>query len=219
MIIAPKDLRITKPSFIVFEGGNGVGKSTLLSLVASHLRAAGKYVTITREPGGTALGKEIRSLVKERKDVSIDELAELFLFCADRTQHIKECIEPQLAAGHYVFSDRHWFSTVAFQGYGRGLSLDVIHAAIQLSIGSLLPALTVVVDLPIAVARQRMNQRLKQSEVPEVDKFEDEAEQFQERVRQGFLTLARESHAPSVILDGTCSSEQMLHQLLEYITV
>ena len=219
MIVSAKDFTVSQPAFIVFEGGNGVGKSTLLSRFAAHLTAAGKKVVVTREPGGTALGQEIRSLVKERKDISIDQLAELFLFCADRTQHIKECIEPQLAAGQYVLSDRHWFSTVAFQGYGRGLSLDLIHAAIKLSIGNLLPSLTVVVDLPIAVARQRMIQRLQQSAVPEVDKFEDEAEQFQERVRQGFLTLAQQSHAPSIILDGTTSSEHMLQQLLEYFTL
>jgi dTMP kinase len=219
MIVTTKELQINSPSFIVFEGGNGVGKSTLMTLLATHLRQKGKHVVTTREPGGTPLGTEIRSLVKERRDIAIDELTELFLFCADRAQHIKECIEPNINLGKYVLCDRHWFSTIAFQGYGRGISLQTIESAISLSVGTLLPALTVVVDLPVLIARQRMEDRAKQSPIQESDKFEDEAQVFQEKVRAGFVTLAQASRAPSVILDGKKSSEVMLQELLGFFAL
>ena len=216
MIVSSKKLKITSPSFIAFEGGNGVGKSTLLHNVAKCLEQRGHKVITTREPGGSLLGSELRTLVKERRDIKIDELAELFLFCADRAQHISEVILPALEKGIYVLTDRHWFSTVAFQGYGRGISMSVINSAISLAIGNLLPKLTVVVDLPISEAKKRMQSRQQTNALNERDKFEEEADIFQEKVRQGFLTLANDSKAPSVILDGATSQQDLIQKVMEF---
>ena len=169
MIVSSKKLKITSPSFIAFEGGNGVGKSTLLHNVAK---------------------------------------------CLEQRGH--EVILPALEKGIYVLTDRHWFSTVAFQGYGRGISMSVINSAISLAIGNLLPKLTVVVDLPISEAKKRMQSRQQTNALNERDKFEEEADIFQEKVRQGFLTLANDSKAPSVILDGATSQQDLIQKVMEF---
>ena len=203
--------------FIVFEGGNGVGKSTLMNKIAQRLHGQGQAVVITREPGGTELGGAIRTLVKERKDIRIDETAELLLFCADRAQHIQEIIKPALAEKKWVLCDRHYFSTLAFQGYGRGVSFERIDAAVKLATNGMMPNLTVIVDLPIAEAKKRMTARQVGASVIEIDKFEDEANTFQEKVRQGFLELARTRREPCLILDGTKSPEALVGELCAVI--
>src|SRR5216117_525832 len=143
--------------FITFEGIEGSGKSTHLRQLAKHLRARGRRVVETREPGGTAAGAAIRRLLLGPDAAPLTSLAELFLYCADRTQHVREVIRPALDAGQIVLSDRFSDSTLAYQGYARGLELETVRALDARARGGVWPDLTFLLDCPVAdgLARAR----------------------------------------------------------------
>ena len=184
--------------FVTFEGIEGSGKSTHLRQLAAHLRGAGRGVVETREPGGTPAGAAIRRLLLGSEAVALTPLAELLLYCADRTEHVSEVIRPGLAAEHIVLCDRFSDSTIAYQGYGRGLELGALRDLDACAREGVWPALTFLLDCPVAEGLARARRRAHAS-----DRFESETLAFHERVRVGFLTLAAAEATRFCVLDAT----------------
>lgn len=177
--------------FLVLEGIDGCGKSTQLEqlrtwLPASGLMPAGAELLLTREPGGTELGQALRQLLLHPPgEAAPVSTAELLLYAADRAQHVQQRIEPALAAGHWVLSDRYCGSTAAYQGYGRGLPLPLIEQLAAIATGGLQPDLTLLLELPLAEALRRRQQR-------PADRIEASGEAFLQRVCDGFAALAQQ---------------------------
>ena len=186
--------------FVTFEGIEGSGKSTHARRLAEHLRAAGHRVTETREPGGTPAGLAIRRLLLGPEAVPVTPLAELLLYCADRSQHVTDVVRPALAAGHVVVSDRFSASTVAYQGYGRGLDLDMVRMLDARARDGLSPGIVFVLDCPVAEGLARARGRAGGAAA---DRFEGETLDFHERVRRGFRELAAADPERFCVLDGT----------------
>lgn len=176
--------------FITFEGPEGSGKSTHIRTLAERLRAAGRDVVTTREPGGTRLGEAIRGLLQH--DTAADApvpRAETLLFCASRAQIVDQVIAPALARGAWVLCDRFSDSTLAYQGFGRGCPLDELARLSRFACDGLTPDLTLLLDLPVAAGARRIaNRHRRQAGVP--DRFEREETAFHARLRDGFLVLA-----------------------------
>lgn len=183
---------------ITFEGIEGSGKSTHLRLLGRALRDAGRDVVETREPGGTALGQALRDVLLAPSSTPPEPLAELLLYCADRAQHAAEVIRPALAAGRIVLCDRFSDSTIAYQGYGRGLDLDTVRALDARARGGLEPDLTFLLDCSPAAGLARVHKRSGTG-----DRFEQEALAFHEAVRRGFHALAAAAPARYRVIDST----------------
>lgn len=212
MIISSENwLLPAKPSFIVFEGINGAGKSTLLRGVGQFLTARKQRVRETREPGGTELGVLLRKIVQETPTLSPDPMSELLLFSADRSEHVRTLIRPTLASGSWVLSDRYFYSSIAFQGFGRGMDRSVIEKITEIATDGELPSLVVLVDLSPDEAFNRLGIR-DGRDVGLKDRFEREGMDFQRRIRDGFLTLAHERPEPFLVLDGMKTKEELLSQ-------
>jgi dTMP kinase len=177
---------MTAGRFIVLEGGEGAGKSTQAALLSAWLTAAGVRHRLAREPGGTPVGEAIRSVVLGRTDLDIPAEAELFLILAARAAFVRDVVRPALDAGEVVVADRFSLSTLAYQGYARGLDLDDVRHAVTLATGGLEPDLYVVLDVPVAEGAARQRQGGKAP-----DRIEGEGEGFLRRVRDGYLDLAR----------------------------
>lgn len=192
--------------FITFEGGEGCGKSTQVKRLKAALEAEGISVVLTREPGGTWLGEEIRHLIKDQNtDAPVAE-AELLLFLAARAQLVREVIEPALAAGKWVISDRFCDSTIAYQGYGRGLDLGVVRAANDFACAGLKPDLTLLLDLPLESGMRRRQAR-ESATLTEADRIERAGAEFHQRLREGFLKLAALEPERIVVIDAAGSVE------------
>lgn len=177
--------------FVTFEGGEGSGKSTQLRLLANRLRALPEEVIETRDPGGTPIGKEIRTLLLSRDSTPMAEATELFLYEASRAQLVREVISPALARVAVVLCDRFTDSTVAYQGFGRGLDLTLIQRLNQLATDGLTPNLTILLDLDPGVGLARC-MRSSSGEAAWRDRIEAEPLHFHRRVREGYLELARQ---------------------------
>ncbi len=189
--------------FITFEGIEGSGKSTLLAGIAQRLRDRGYDPLLTREPGGTQTGDLIRDLFLHAR-VSVEPLAEAFLINASRAQHVTEVIRPALASGRPVLCDRYTDSTLAYQGYGRGLDLGTLQRLCDAATGSLAADVTLLADVSVATSQSRMTARGAQK-----DRVESSDPAFHERVRAGFLCLAAEN--PRIVrIDGEERVDEML---------
>ena len=175
---------LKKGIFITFEGPEGSGKSTHIRKLAAYLRGKGRRILITREPGGTVLAKSFRRILLETGD-GLSPLAELLLYEADRAQHVDETLRPALRKGWTVLCDRYTDSTVAYQGFGRGLDLATIRELNAVASGGLTPALTILLDVP--AARGLMQARRHKHGH---DRLEKAGLAFHNRVRAGFLKLA-----------------------------
>ena len=200
--------------FITFEGGDGSGKTTQLKALESYLAARGKSCLSTREPGGTSLGEHIRQVLLEVGQQPITSATELFLYLADRAQHIYEVIIPALAQGKIVLCDRHTDSTLAYQGYGRGIDLGLLRSLNDIASQGIEPDLTLLFDCPVEIGLSRTAQRqskmtLGRSE----DRFEREKIEFHERIRAGFLELARAEPHRFRIIDAAGSVEEVAQQI------
>jgi dTMP kinase len=195
--------------FLTVEGIEGSGKSTLLSGLSDRLRSRGREVFVTREPGGTPVGDAIRAIFLER-GVSIAPLTEALLVNASRAQHITDRIRPELAAGHIVLCDRFVDSTLAYQGYGRGVDLQVLRGLCDAATGGLAPNLTFVLDVPVETSRQRTQSRGRA-----VDRLEAEDDGFHERVRNGFLELARGPRY--CLLDAMHGQDELLERAVREV--
>ncbi len=181
---------MTRAAFVTLEGGEGSGKSTQLSRLATRLEAAGRPVLVTREPGGSTLGRRIRELLVRVSEDPPSPLAELFLYAADRAHHVETVIRPALEAGRVVLCDRYADATEAYQGWGRGLGLDLIRELNGLATTGLWPDRTVVLDLPPEEGVTRSLERQSRSTAPREERFEVETVAFHERVREGYRAIA-----------------------------
>jgi dTMP kinase len=194
-------MRAPKGLFITLEGPEGSGKSLQASALAEGLKDQGYSVTLTREPGGTTLGERIRELLLTDQIGVITPEAEALLFSASRAQLAAEIIRPSLEAGDIVVCDRYTDSTLAYQGYGRGLSLEGLRSLLAFATGGLLPDLTFYLDLPVEVGLERRCNMGKQP-----NRLDREEIGFHRRVRNGFLKLAKE-RGRWVTIDATQTPE------------
>ena len=194
--------------FITFEGGEGCGKSTQVVRLAAALESRGLKVLLTREPGGTRLSELIRTLLKdEAEDPPVDR-AELLLFLAARAQLVRNVIAPALEAGTWVISDRFSDSTVAYQGYGRGLPVDFVRRANDFACEGLRPDLTFLLDLDPATAERRMRGREAATNTS-ADRIERAGSGFHARLRKGFLELAAADAPRFSVVDASKSPDEV----------
>jgi dTMP kinase len=189
--------------FITFEGIEGCGKTTQLRLLKERLTAAGEKVISTREPGGTPISDKMRAILLDAENSAITPLSELLLYAAARAQHVQEVIVPALERGEMVLCDRFTDATVAYQGHGRGLDLATIDQLNKLATGGLEPELTVLIDCPVEIGLGRALARIELTHGPREERFELESVRFHDRVREGYLSLARAFPERFVVVDGS----------------
>lgn len=199
---------MSKGLFITFEGGDGCGKTTQIKLLDEYLRAKGYKTLLTREPGSKGLGIKLREILLNY-DGEVSPTCESFLFLADRAQHVDCIIKPALEEGVIVLCDRHTDSTVAYQGYGRGLDLKQIHNLNNIATSGLKPDLTIVLDVDVETSQTRVGK--------EKDRMESAGIEFFERVRQGFLEIAKQEPDRVKVVDSTRTIEEIHKQILELI--
>ncbi len=201
--------------FITLEGMEGCGKSTLQKSLNDFLCQKGHEVLCSREPGGSELGKEIRKILLASQSPLCPE-AELFLFLADRSQHVQSLLKPALLSGKWVICDRYADSTIVYQGYGRGLNLDKLIALNEEAVQGLWPNVTFLLDVPPTVGLERAFSRAGKEGADEtaVNRFEKEALAFHTRVRQGFLDWGKRNADRFVVLDATQSPDEVLQEAL-----
>ena len=195
--------------FIVFEGGDGAGKTTQVALLASWLESSGRTVVCTRQPGGTELGARIRELVLSPASGDVDPRAEALLYSADKAQHVAETIRPALAAGADVVCDRYVDSMIAYQGAGRVLDASEIAEISQWATGGLRPDLTILLDVDPADAL---------ADKDESDRLEAAGEDFHARVREGFLALAAQDPQRYVVIAARQPREKIAEQVRRAVT-
>jgi dTMP kinase len=205
--------------FITFEGGDGSGKTTQLKALESHLIARSKSCIATREPGGTSLGRLIRQALLEVSNQPITSPAELFLYLADRAQHMQEVILPALEEGKVVLCDRHTDSTLAYQGYGRGIDLGLLRRLNDIASRGIRPDLTLLFDCPVEIGLSRTAQRQSQASTirSREDRFERERIEFHEKVRKGFLELAQAEPQRFRIIDAARSAAEVGQEIMDII--
>lgn len=197
-----------KGLFITFEGTDGCGKTTQIELLKRYLEEKGYKVVLTREPGAKGLGEKLREiLLNYNGDVSSN--CESFLFLADRAQHIDMLIKPAIERGEVVLCDRHTDSTVAYQGYGRGLNLNQIKMLNDIATNGVKPDMTFVFDIDIETAQKRVGKTK--------DRMESAGIEFFKRVRQGYLEIAKSEPERVKVLDATQTIEIIANQVKEYI--
>jgi dTMP kinase len=190
--------------FITLEGPEGSGKTSQLPALAQYLRDAGYEVVVTREPGGTAVGDQIRDVLMSLKNIAIVPRTEILLFLAARAQHVESLIRPALVADKLVLCDRFSDSTLAYQGYGHKTDLDILRMLLNFSTGGLNPDLTLLLDLPVKIGFER-----KRDNSAEWNRLDAYDQAFHERVRQGYLTLAKTEPERWVLIDATKSKNEV----------
>jgi dTMP kinase len=181
--------------FITFEGIDFCGKSTQIRLLEEYLLSNKKKVQVIREPGGTEISEKIRHMLLDKENSRMYMQTEFLLFSASRAQLVREKIRPYLDEGFYVISDRFHDSSTAYQGYGRGLPVEVILAISSLAIGDTVPDLTFIIDIPVDVAEQRKQRKFKKH----LDRIENSDRDFYNRVRDGYLELAKKESRIKVL--------------------
>ena len=180
----------TRGTYIAFEGLEGCGKSTHVTRLAEKINAVA-----TREPGGTRIGALLRSILADPENTDLNSRAELLLMTADRAQHMSELIEPALQRGQHVVSDRSMYSTLAYQGYGRGLDVDTLLSINKWALNNVLPDIVVWIQIPTEEANTRLAKR-------DLDRFEREGADFFARIGAGFAELAAKDPARWILIDG-----------------
>lgn len=196
---------MTKGLFITFEGADGCGKTTQLMLLAKYLKSKGRDVIVTREPGARGLGEKIREILLNY-DGEVSSQAEAFLFLADRAQHIDVIVNPAVESGKIVLCDRHTDSTVAYQGYGRGLDIDRIKMLNNLATGDRRPDLTFVFDIDVETSMKRVGN--------EKDRMESAGVEFFNRVRNGYHKISELEPERVKVLDASKSIEDIHKEIV-----
>jgi dTMP kinase len=200
--------------FITFEGADGCGKTTQMALLAQSLRAAGRAVTTTFEPGGTEVGVAIRKILLDRTVAAPAPMAELLLYFANRAQNVEEVIRPALHQGHIVLCDRFTDSTRAYQGAGRGLDLAVIDELDRIACRGLQPDITLVIDIPLEVSLERARVRNQGSGSRET-RMDDQSAAFHQRVREAFHQMVRAEPERFIMIDGDAAVESVQARMQE----
>jgi dTMP kinase len=198
---------------ITLEGGEGAGKSTQIKLLALKLQASGKAVITTREPGGAPGAEAIRALLVQQRDQPWSPLTDAFLHSAARAEHVAATVRPAIEAGKWVISDRFSDSTVAYQGYGLGLSKKLLSSLIGLSTGGLKPDLTLILDLPVEQGLARAGKRIEATKGPAEDRYERMGLAFHQRLRRGFRTIAKAEPRRCKLIDASGSPEEVAAQI------
>lgn len=194
--------------FIVFEGIDGAGTTTQSKRLARRIEEKGFLVVETREPGGTPLAERIRDLVLDPEAERVNPVTELFLYSAGRAQHVSELIEPELSNGKVVVCDRFVDSSLAYQGYARGIDLDTVKAISSVAVGRTTQDITVVLEIPLEEAARR---RRKRKGKP--DRLEGEGEALQKRVKDGYTALSQQDRKDILVLDGTLNEEKIAQRV------
>jgi dTMP kinase len=204
--------------FITFEGIEGSGKTTQIRRLQKVLKEKGIPCLITREPGATKIGLQIRAILLDQKNKKMDPLAELFLYLADRCQHVNEIILPALSKGQWVISDRFWDATVVYQGMARGLNIKLLNQLRPRILDSLWPDKTFLLDLPVSTGLSRAWQRINNCEESRKEsRFEQEAHAFHKKIRRGYLSLAHKEPERIKVIDATLTPEKIHQQIMEIL--
>lgn len=199
--------------FITFEGIEGCGKSTQAKRIANRLEREGVPLILTREPGGTSVGNDIRQILLSSKNRDLPPLAELLLYEADRALHMSSIVKPALAVRKWVLCDRFFDATTAYQGYARGQDLHVITRLNEIASSGITPDITFLLDCPVTVGIKRALKRNAESEVADQDRFEREKTVFHEAVRNGYLDIAEKNPDRFIVVDAT-REENRLEEII-----
>ena len=194
--------------FITFEGADGCGKTTQMNLLAEYLKNQGREVVLTREPGGKGLGEKIREILLNY-DGEVSDRCESFLFLADRAQNIDTIVNPAVDAGKIVLCDRHTDSSVAYQGYGRGLDIERINMLNNLATNGKKPDITFVFDIDTETSMKRVGK--------EKDRMESAGFEFHTKVRNGYLEIAKKEPERIKVIDASKSIEEIHQEVLSYL--
>jgi dTMP kinase len=198
--------------FITFEGPDGAGKTTQVRLLEQYLKEKGYKILVTREPGGTPIGEEIRNLLLNINHVEMDALTEMYLYAASRAQHVKQLIRPALEQGEIVLCDRFVDSSIAYQGFGRGLGMDVVEAVNQYALHGIFPHLTLFFNIDPENALKRGRTRPGCS-----DRLENERMEFHYKVYQGFCILQKKYPWRIKEIDASKSISEIFEQVLKLV--
>jgi dTMP kinase len=190
--------------FITFEGPDGSGKTTQIRLLAEWLREQGCEVVLTREPGGTEIGDQIRAVLHDPHNTAMDARTEILLYSADRAQHVAQCIQPALAAGKVIIGDRYADSTLAYQGYGRELDLETLRTITAFATGGLTPDLSLYLDITPEEGLRR-----RQAGGDEWNRLDAETLVFHRRVRDGYLELINQEPERWMMIDAARLVEEV----------
>lgn len=196
--------------FITFEGIEGSGKTTLIGRVKAFFEERGREVVLTREPGGSRLGLDLRRILLSMESTDLTREAELFLYLADRAQHVAQVIRPAIEAGKVVLCDRYADSTVVYQGYGRGLDPAMLHSFNDIAVAGLWPDISILVDLDPEIGLKRaFTRNVREGKCSEEGRFEAESLEFHGRVREGYLTWAALNRGRFRVVDGTGTPDEV----------
>jgi dTMP kinase len=198
--------------FITLEGPEGSGKSSQMPALAEYLRQQGFNLLATREPGGTPISDQVRQVIMSMDNKAMHPRTEILLFCAARAQLVEQVIRPHLALGGWVLSDRYAHSTLAYQGFGHGVSLDTLRTLLDFATGGLWPDLTILLDVDIEAGLRR-----KQKGGGEWNRLDDFDLPFHQRVRRGYLDMAAQDPAHWRVVDAGKPPEEVQHSLQQVI--
>ncbi|GBC59331.1 thymidylate kinase [Desulfonema ishimotonii] len=205
--------------FITFEGIEGSGKTTQIRRVSEFLRGAGHSLISTREPGSTDIGAKIRAILLDPANKSLDHRAELLLYMADRAHHIGTVVRPALSDGQLVLCDRYFDATLAYQGYARGLDIGLLRDLHRLVLDDFMPHLTLLLDLPAETGLSRAWKQIASGAREDAEtRFEKEKLAFHERVRAGYLDLARQAPERFRIIDALQKEDQVRAEIVQIIS-
>ena len=206
--------------FITFEGIEGSGKTTQIRHVMEFLRQRGRDCVSTREPGGTATGEKIRAILLDPESRGMDPSTELLLYVADRAEHVNKVVRPSLSAGKTVLCDRYYDATIAYQGYARGLDMDLLSNLHRLIINDLKPDITFLLDLPPEAGLSRAWKQIDAGKRAGVEtRFEKEAFSFHEKVRKGYLELARMEPGRFAVIDAMNNEDQVRQDIIKVLSL
>ncbi|MCK5682989.1 dTMP kinase [bacterium] len=201
-----------KSFFITFEGPEGSGKTTQINFLTEYLQEKGLEIFQTREPGGTLIGDKIRKILLDQENIEMDPVTEIFLYEAVRVEHVKKKIVPALKSNKVVISDRYYDSTLAYQGFARGLPPEQVETCNHFAVGDVHPQLTILLDVTTDVSAERVEKR------GYIDRIESEGKSFHEKVRNGFLKIAENEPDRFIVIDGTKSIEDIREVIRKEVT-